>query len=524
MLAIVLMVFYAAAIAASAVLLVLVLRVRRLTPATMGLAIYLVTSAMWTAIAIYVVLGRSTDGVLPTVWITVVVSFLVVAVRLLGHALSDAAWRPTARYVVSLLVHPAVMIAIASTPSLHHLIVSANAQGQSHYEAGYWAHAALSYGLAIHAGRLLARARHQVQALAGYSKLVLLLPWTLPIIANAFSVWQDGPLGFDFTPVAFVASSILVGRALTHDGLASIMPIARVHVFESLKDGLIVLDPAGRIVDVNTRALALMGVSGIASEISGRALDAVCTPVAAIVSLDGEHDVRIAGKSMVINVDRSPLTNPRGRDVGLLVHLRDVTEDVLQRRELVRVSDALAYEAMLNETLRAELAEQVVRDSGTGLHNRRFVFETLPTIADECSRDGVPLSIVLLDIDRFKAINDTYGHAVGDRALMVIATVLEGEAAGAAVARFGGEEFMVLLPGATTEEAVSRAEALRRACASIVISTREGTIGVTLSAGVATAHTGQIDVAALIELADGALYDAKNGGRNRVCSVATFAP
>ncbi|NTV39316.1 MAG: diguanylate cyclase [Demequinaceae bacterium] len=523
MVVIVLVVFYAIAIATSTVLLVLVLRVPHMTPATMGLAIYFVTSAMWAAIAVRLALGDPADVVHPYIWITVVVSILVVAVRILGRALPDAAWRPSRRYMGGLLIHPAVMIVIAMTPSFHHLIVSIDADGHPYYAVGFWLHSAQSYVFSMHAGWMLAKARKQIQALVGYSKTVLLLPWTLPIAASIFSIWQHGPQGFDFTPIAFAMSALLVGRSLAREGLASIMPVARVRVFESLKDALVVLDPANRIVDVNARALELMGAPMTVAELCGRELDVVCPPIAAVVGLDGEHDVCVGGDSMVIYVDRSPLTDRRGREVGTLVHLRDITVDVNHRRELVRLSGALASEAMLNEALRAELAEQVVRDADTGLHNRRFVFAELPIVADGCSRDGVPLSIVLLDVDRFKAVNDTYGHSAGDRTLEAVAAALESAADGALVARFGGEEFMVLLPGATTEEAVLAAEALRAACSSIAVPTREGSITVTLSAGVATASPGSVDFATLIDHADAALYDAKNGGRDRVCSYATSA-
>ena len=523
MLVAVLMVFYIVAIGAAGILLALVVRARRRTLASAGLAIYLITTALWSGIAIDVVVRRPEHPVLTTVWITVVVSFLMVAIRILGHALAEAAWRPTRRYLLGLVVHPAVMILMASVPSLHHLIVSVDAQGRSEYAAGYWAHAAVSYVFALHAAWLLVRARRHVQALVAYSKTLLTLPWALPLLANGFTVWQDGPRGFDYTPVAFAATASLIGMALTRDGLASIMPIARVRVFEGLKDAVVVLDPRGRIVDANVRALAMMGASGPASRIAGLALDEICVPIAVIATVDGEHDVDIEGTAIVINVDRSPLTDSRGRDLGMLMHLRDITYDVTQRRELVKVSDALAREAMMNEELRAELAEQVVRDVDTGLHNRRFVFAELPLIAERCARDGIPLSIVLLDVDRFKAVNDTYGHAAGDRTLEAVAVVLESAANDALVARFGGEEFMVLLPGATTDEAVVLAEALCEACSSIAVPTREGAIGVTLSAGVATAPPGSIDSIALIERADAALYEAKNGGRNRVCTASAVA-
>jgi diguanylate cyclase (GGDEF)-like protein len=294
-------------------------------------------------------------------------------------------------------------------------------------------------------------------------------------------------------------------------------------VFESFTDAIFVVDSDWCLVDANARALRLLGEEKEAAELIGSRLDVLSSEVSHMCLFNGEHDIEIAGNTLVMSVRRSPLKDVKGRTVGALIHVRDVTVDVVQRRELVRVRDALAEEARANEALRAKLAEQVVRDAGTGLRNRRYVFEALPVMADMCSRDGVPLSLIILDIDRFKAVNDTYGHTVGDRALQAIATALDEAADGAVVARFGGEEFVVLLPGSSTQAAVDTAEALREACAGVEVPTREGLIQLTLSAGVATLTEAPMDMGTLLEAADGALYDAKNSGRNRVCVVAAVA-
>ena len=523
MLSVMLIIVYVADIQVSALLIFMILRSQRLTPARAALIGYLGATAMWSAIAIHWQLSSTPDAVITQALILPVVAVLVSAVRLAARGLEDPKWRPSRSYVVSLLAHPFVMIVLAAVAPWHGFLVTVDASGKASYATGFWIHAAVSYALVASAGVRFVRARSKIRAISRYSAARTFLPWSLPFIANAITVSDQGAGGPEFTPIAFLITVVIIARVFVQDGLADIVPIARLHVFESFTDAILVVDSDGCLVDANARALRLLGEERDVSEIAGTRLDTLSTAVSDMCQFNGEHDIDVAGNSLVMSVRRSPLRDVRGQTVGALIHVRDITVDVVQRRELVRVRDALADEAMVNEALRAELAEQVVRDAGTGLHNRRFVFETMPLMAEACDRKGEPFSVIALDVDRFKEVNDTHGHAVGDRTLQAIATALVERSSGATVARIGGEEFVVLLPGSTTGEAVARAEDLRAACAAIEILTREGSISVTLSAGVATAEPGSTDFTSLLDAADGALYDAKNGGRNRVCSAAAVA-
>jgi diguanylate cyclase (GGDEF)-like protein len=141
--------------------------------------------------------------------------------------------------------------------------------------------------------------------------------------------------------------------------------------------------------------------------------------------------------------------------------------------------------------------------------------ELLPGLVERCEREELPLSVVMIDLDHFKDINDTWGHSVGDRVLAAAAKAMEAATSPGLIARFGGEEFIALFPGMTADEAAASADAIRAACAAVEVFTREGVITLTASAGVAAGAPGNIDAVALIDAADAALYRAKEADRNR---------
>jgi diguanylate cyclase (GGDEF)-like protein len=177
----------------------------------------------------------------------------------------------------------------------------------------------------------------------------------------------------------------------------------------------------------------------------------------------------------------------------------------------------------LAERLQVALGEQerlAVTDGLTGLYNRRFLMEMLKLEGDRCTRAGLPLSLVVIDLDHFKNINDTHGHPVGDLVLVQAADRLRQWARNSDfVARYGGEEFIVLLPNTDDEVALELAERFRQALRrSPVTAPGAQAITVTGSVGVATAvaANGEIDVEQLVVEADRALYQAKSRGRDCV--------
>ncbi|MEV4703310.1 diguanylate cyclase [Actinoplanes sp. NPDC049316] len=163
--------------------------------------------------------------------------------------------------------------------------------------------------------------------------------------------------------------------------------------------------------------------------------------------------------------------------------------------------------------------EQALRDPLTGLHNRRYVDDHLPAAVALAAETRSPLTIALVDIDHFKRINDTLSHDTGDEVLVAVAqelrSVQQTVSETGFVARMGGEEFLVVLPGVCAAQAESRLEMLRQAVASHRWRPVTGELPVTVSVG-ATATLGDDAVPALLAVADRMLYAAKNAGRDRV--------
>ena len=169
------------------------------------------------------------------------------------------------------------------------------------------------------------------------------------------------------------------------------------------------------------------------------------------------------------------------------------------------------------DSLVSKLEEFSYEDSLTGLKNRRYFNELMQHEATRANREGAPLSLIMMDLDHFKRINDRYGHAVGDSVLVSVAGLLREHFRNAdVVCRLGGEEFVALLPGATTERAEMRAQELIERVRKLEIQ-YAGTVlsPITLSCGVATYPCHAHEPIALLGLADKALYQAKHQGRDR---------
>jgi two-component system cell cycle response regulator len=175
-----------------------------------------------------------------------------------------------------------------------------------------------------------------------------------------------------------------------------------------------------------------------------------------------------------------------------------------------------AYADHLRESMRDGL-RMAATDPLTSLRNRRYVDTHLPRMIDNAVAQGAPLSLLAFDLDRFKAVNDTYGHAAGDAILKEFARrLLDNTRSVDLTARLGGEEFMVVMPDAALSDAQAAAERVRAAIETPGFDFEGTVIPVTVSVGVAALRHGDDTVASLMARADAALYIAKAGGRNRV--------
>lgn len=166
-----------------------------------------------------------------------------------------------------------------------------------------------------------------------------------------------------------------------------------------------------------------------------------------------------------------------------------------------------------------------ITDALTGTFNRRHLMEQLPRELDRCRRYAYPLSVIMCDIDHFKTVNDVYGHAVGDEVLCQFAQRIQKSIRGSSdwVSRYGGEEFMILLPDTGRDGGLIVAEKIRALIADSAFTTEAGPVAVTASFGVASTAASGPDlgtgVEALIAASDACLYQSKQSGRNRVTSI-----
>ncbi|NJN68062.1 MAG: sensor domain-containing diguanylate cyclase [Chloroflexaceae bacterium] len=176
---------------------------------------------------------------------------------------------------------------------------------------------------------------------------------------------------------------------------------------------------------------------------------------------------------------------------------------------------------LTNLRLRDQLQQQAIRDALTGLYNRRYLSETMQRELRRASRYRQPIGIIMLDIDHFKRFNELYGHDGGDTLLSAVGTLLRTSIREEDIAcRYGGEEFILLLPGATLEATRVRAELVRQSIKHLRIEHKGKPLGtVTASLGIAIFPDHGATSETLLKAVDEALYGAKNQGRNRVAMI-----
>jgi diguanylate cyclase (GGDEF)-like protein len=305
-----------------------------------------------------------------------------------------------------------------------------------------------------------------------------------------------------------------------------LLPVSRHALLENLIEGVLLLDRESRVADINSAAASFLGLGG---ELPlGADAQVLLAPWPKLLEYcnspaDTRGDLTILGRRL--DVRAVPLVQGGDRSEGLLLVLRDLGAYRVAEEALREANFKLHEHVAEIASLQVKLREQAIRDSLTGLFNRRYLEETLQRELAQSFRSGQPLGIVMIDIDYFKKLNDTYGHRAGDLALQALGRLLGGNTRGGDVAcRYGGEEFVLALPGATLEAALARAEQLRQAAQDLRIDFAGSTLCISISAGVAAypLHGERADQ--VLDGADKALYEAKNGGRNRCVARAADAP
>ena len=346
---------------------------------------------------------------------------------------------------------------------------------------------------------------------------------------------REVPVDISLTPLTvsgrpLVACSVrdLSGRLPAGDSLR-----VQATALRSAANGIVITDRAGVVTWVNPAASAITGYS--ADELIGqhtRILKSGRHPREFYAELWDTVNRGDTWSGTIVNRRKdgteyheeqtiAPVVDEDGAITHFIAIKQDVTEQRRVQEELTRAHAALGAKVVEVEILNEKLREQAIRDPLTGLHNRRYLDETIVRDMARVSRSGQPLAVAALDVDLFKQVNDSHGHAAGDLVLQRLADVLRANVrASDLVCRSGGEEFVVVMPGATLEAALVRAEAWRESFAREVVPVRPGVeVSCTVSIGVSRHRSRKETFDACLDRADAALYAAKRGGRNRIVSA-----
>jgi diguanylate cyclase (GGDEF)-like protein len=389
----------------------------------------------------------------------------------------------------------------------------------------YFIWAPFAWSLLIASLVVLARGFRRGRGLVRWRSRLLFLATLLPMVAGA--LYSGGVLPWrNFNPAmaSLSVSCLLCAVALLRYRLLQLTPLARDAVIEQLADGIVVSDAGGLVTDFNAAASAILpeltpqalGMP-LADLLAGREGFAHSYGAARVAApRDGSQPERddIDEESTTLAVqDRggaaalryyslrvAPVRRRNGRRIGEALVLHDVT----RRVELYRSARRLA-----------------ATDELTGLLARRELLDLGVEQASRCRRQGRPMTALLIDLDRFKLVNDRHGHAAGDQVLRVVAAACAEQLRNFdLLGRYGGDELCALLPGVSGELALAVAERLRVAVSGLSAWCDGELIRVTVSVGVAVADApSRQALLDLIATADRALYRAKNSGRNRVAAM-----
>ncbi|MBG0826419.1 diguanylate cyclase [Planomonospora sp. ID67723] len=462
---------------------------------------------------------------------TVASAAVVAGVLCLSKIVANRAWRVSRRAVLLLAADPAAAAGLALTNPWHHLLFAraepAGPEGMLVSAPGplFWPHMAYVYVLLSVSLALVVRARRQAPPGRRQVHAWTITAFTPPVAANIAGMSLPVRLP-DLTAIGLSVTMVIAYGALVRSLPQRQIQVAHGQVFDTISDAVGVIDRSGRVLNVNASARELLRRAGFPDEVTGKSLHEI-PGFGFALSEDGSTDQTVTdvlGRGVDLHVRTSVVRDRRGQCVGWVLVTRDVTELNRRRHEAEKANVRLREQLETIEALRADLAEQAVRDPLTGLHNRRHLLEALTREVARAAEEGTPLGLALVDVDHFKGINDAYGHGGGDVVLVHIARLLAGEVRhDDVVARYGGEEFVLMLPGATAESAWERVDELRRRVGRAAIGVGGGPLSVTFSGGVAALLPGQ-SPSDLLRAADEALYEAKRLGRDRVERAAPRSP
>jgi diguanylate cyclase (GGDEF)-like protein len=415
-------------------------------------------------------------------------------------------------FLLGLCVEPIVVLTLLFTDPWHGLFFAGHQTQKigmlQNGGAVFWLNVVYSYLLILISMVILVRRFFQTSGIYKRQMGVILMGAGIPWLTNIVFIAGFSPLSnADTTPITFTVSGLAFTYALLQYRLLDILPVARHALIESMSDGLVVLDTQNRIVDINPVAQNALGPKNT-SLIGQRSEVAFSAWPDLVQAFNHVKDVRAEVPlddplQSYLDLKISSLYDRRSNFIGRLVVWRDITP--LKKAQ-------------------AELQEQAIHDPLTGLYNRRYLNEALDRELARARRGNYPVTLVMIDIDHFKKLNDGFGHLMGDVVLVSLAKqLLEQTRVSDTVCRFGGEEFLVLLPDVTSEVAQEIVERWRKGFQDAHEVHAGQVMNATLSGGIAEFPACGNTAGELIVAADKALYHAKAMGRNRWVSWDNIA-
>jgi len=350
------------------------------------------------------------------------------------------------------------------------------------------------------------------------------------VVFSPARVWQQDLMWFLFVCLVSIAAYfIFFSRVLLQLDPSRAVPGRVDSAFNLFNEGVVILDDEQHIIMANASAAELVDVEP--EELVGRKLDdwpwMVDDDWQAPWATTLHCGLDIADKPIRLRVDDettrlfmvscSLVGSAEESQHGVLVTLDDMTVIEKKNQELASTLQELRHSQDAITAKNAELELLATRDPLTGLFNRRILMENLQREFQKAKREDLAISCIMVDIDHFKSINDNYGHAMGDDVIQAVADCLKAMSREYdTVGRYGGEEFLVLLPGLTADESMEVAERIRTSVINLPLMEALAVTSLSASFGVSDLSFGADDGLMMVDQADRALYSAKQGGRNRV--------
>jgi len=435
-----------------------------------------------------------------------------------------------ASIIVSVFILPAIVLLAVWTNQWHHLVWTGFEWGDPRYNILIYHHGFLYflfmiyiYILALYGLAILIRKIRQSEPPFRSQLIIITISSLFPIISGSLYAFNVALVpGMDTSPFGFLLTNIALAFGFSSFQLLDLVPVARDVLIKQVQDGLVVIDWQNRIVEINQSAKTLLGLKG--NDLLGKNFQellpwSIDPKKLSYRNQPTEFSLSESAKKY-LDLQVSSLVPHSETPSGYLLVFRDISARKQIELQLQTANTALHEQIDEINHLQSLLQEQATHDSLTGLHNRRLIDEILTQQVEKARVHGQPYSLLIMDIDHFKNINDDFGHQAGDAILEKFGTCILGSTRSIDFScRLGGDEILIAFQNMALTEAKKKANLLRKKLEAIVLKKDDQTVRATVSIGIATFPAHGENVEGLMSRADKAMYLAKERGRNQVVTA-----